>query len=584
MANLLFDLFASDAHCSQDRRPPSAGTHRPHVGFPHRLWPGTGDRRRADRTCTQLRIGSPRTRDGPSSDAIGRGRAILVAFLNDALNARPLPGMRRSRQKEVTRRDLPVVDVSLLAPSNEELAAEHVIREHHTGACSPTSSTTRTSPTAAAAPRSRRLLDHPEIVRAVAEDIGGSGSGPDRDDRRDRTRKTADRRRRSGRRRARVPARARGARTGPGAVEVLAPDVYFDYRPFAVAQPSTSATRSTLELDRVISHVGARQLHTRSRRSTASRRVAFTATGEASRTTCSSSHPARAPTRPCPERSRSRGCAGRTGSPRAARRARRGQRLVGRVRRASGAQLDASALRARAAERSPPRGAGSHGRIVLVIPDAAPLELFGAGRATPSRSCSRTPGSRSTAATTRTEVVDGGLRLGPSRPWRSIGSCRCPGCAGRISPASPAPRTASSRPTTTASSTAPTTCTRRGRNRVPGQARRSLDRPGHGRGGSGRSRLGAPLRPRPFRPVLRGLLLTGAAPASSGPIRGPGRDVRVRRIRSGGLRARSRAAGWRRTCTPEGLPCRSTRRPAATTPAEIDPHEERRVPSPVRPA
>ena len=92
---------------------------------------------------------------------------------------------------------------------------------------------------------------------------------------------TANRRRRGGSRRARVPARARGARTRPGDRRARRTRRDFDYRPFAVAKTFDTGGAFALALDRITSHVGARQLHTRVASVDRRGRVVFTARGEA---------------------------------------------------------------------------------------------------------------------------------------------------------------------------------------------------------------------------------------------------------------------------------------------------------------
>ena len=62
---------------------------------------------------------------------------------------------------------------------------------------------------------------------------------------------------------------------------MIAPDVYFTYRPLAVAQTFGVGDAYRIELDRVMSHVAASQVHTRVASVDRLARVAFTATGEA---------------------------------------------------------------------------------------------------------------------------------------------------------------------------------------------------------------------------------------------------------------------------------------------------------------
>ena len=65
-------------------------------------------------------------------------------------------------------------------PSSEELAAEHVIREHRTGRVLSEILHDPYITDRCSSAEIKRLLDHPEIVRAVAEDTRDE-RGRDRD-------------------------------------------------------------------------------------------------------------------------------------------------------------------------------------------------------------------------------------------------------------------------------------------------------------------------------------------------------------------------------------------------------------------
>ena len=67
---------------------------------------------------------------------------------------------------------------------------------------------------------------------------------------------------------------------GRAAVDVVAPETYFTYRPLSVAQTFGVGGPYHLELDRVISHVGARHVPTLIASVDTSARVAYTAAGE----------------------------------------------------------------------------------------------------------------------------------------------------------------------------------------------------------------------------------------------------------------------------------------------------------------
>ena len=140
---------------------------------------------------------------------------------------------------------------------------------------------------------------------------------------------------------------------GRAAVEVIAPDVYFTYRPLAVAQTFEVGDAYHIELDRVMSHVAARQVHTQVASVDRLARVAFTATGEAIPYDMLVVATGARGEEALPGALTFHGWRDEQASPRAARRTRRGQRLVGRLRGAPWDQLGAPALRARAAERQP---------------------------------------------------------------------------------------------------------------------------------------------------------------------------------------------------------------------------------------
>ena len=98
------------------------------------------------------------------------------------------------------------------------------------------------------------------------------------------------------------------------------------------------------------------------------------------------------------------------------------------------------------------------------------------------------------------------------------------------------------------------------------------------------ARLGAPVEPQPFRPVLRGLLLTGGEPrymraeVSGGADRPAGRR---RRTRSGGRRARSPAAGSRPTW-PSATTSSSRARPGSARRGGAPEHAPTSRPTPTR--
>ena len=195
---------------------------------------------------------------------------------------------------------------------------------------------------------------------------------------------------------------------------------------------------------------------------------------------------------------------------------------------------------------------------MLAIPDAAPLERFGAVASDAVAELLENAGIETYYGHHATEVVDGSLRLSPERALEvdrvvSLPRLRGPHLAGLPS---------------TEEGFIPTDHHGlvEGTNEVYAAGDATAFPVKHGGVSIDQAtavaeavaaRLGAPLRPKPFRPVLRGLLLTGAAPQFlwSDPAALDERPSSLR-IRSGGLPARSPAAGSRRTCTPRGCRCR----------------------------
>ena len=187
---------------------------------------------------------------------------------------------------------------------------------------------------------------------------------------------------------------------GRAAVEVIAPEAYFTYRPLAVAQAFGVGDAYHIELDRVMSHVAARQVHTRVASVDRHARVVFTATGEAI---------------PYDLLVVGTGARGEEALPGAL--TFHGWRDEPAI-RALLEELDAGSVSSVAfaappgiswtlplyelallsATRLKQRGRG--GRIVLVTPRRLRSRSSAPRRATRSRNCSMTPGSRSTAGAT----------------------------------------------------------------------------------------------------------------------------------------------------------------------------------------
>ena len=159
----------------------------------------------------------------------------------------------------------------------------------------------------------------------------------------------------------------------------------------------------------------------------------------------------------------------------------------------------------------PPVAAPRRAELTLVTPEPAPLAAFGAeagaasARCWPSAAWSCARGVH--AERVRTAVGCGSDRTARSRPtaWS-----RCRGCSARACAECRRTRSASCRSTSSracSGSRRPRGRRHRGARPQAGRARGPAGR----RRGRGRSppRAGAPVAPRPYRPVLRGLLLTG---------------------------------------------------------------------------
>ena len=297
------------------------------------------------------------------------------------------------------------------------------------------------------------------------------------------------------------------------AVAVLAPDVYFDYRPFAVAHAFDVGESFHLEIDRVASHVGARRLRTRIASVDRSARVAFTATGEAIPydvlvvASGARADPAVA------------GAVTFSGS--------RGEQHV----RALLGDLETGSVSSVAFVAPPGLSwtlplyelallsaahltkLGRTGRIVLAIPDAAPLERFGAVASDAVAKLLEDAGIETYCGHHVTEVVDGSLRLSPELALEvdrvvSLPRLRGPHLAGLPSTAEgfiPTDSHGLVEGTTDVYAAGDATAfpVKHGGVSID-QATAVAE--------AVAARLGASLRPRPFRPVLRGMLLTGAAP------------------------------------------------------------------------
>jgi sulfide:quinone oxidoreductase len=362
-------------------------------------------------------------------------------------------------------------------------------------------------------------------------------------------------------------------------VDVLAPDVYFNYRPFAVAHAFNVGPPYHTKLDHVISHVGARQLHARVVSVDRLARIAFTATGEAipyDMLVVASG--ARAdPAVP--------GAITFSGA--------RGEQEV----RALLDDLDKGSVSS-VAFVAPPgvswtlplyelallsaahlAKGGRTGRIVLAIPDAAPLELFGTVASDAVAELLEDAGIEVQCGNTASEVVAGGLRIGAETVLEvdrvvSLPQLRGPHLAGLPSTKEgfiPTDRHGLVEGTQEvyAAGDATAFAVKHGGVSID-QATAVAE--------SVAAKLGAPLKPKPFQPVLRGLLLTGASPRFlwSDPA---GLDETSAVAEHPLWWPPGKIAGGRlgKYLHAEGLPVPLPPAGPATTPAEIDPRGERRV-------
>jgi sulfide:quinone oxidoreductase len=375
---------------------------------------------------------------------------------------------------------------------------------------------------------------------------------------------------------------------GRTAVKVIAPETYFTYRPLAVAQTFGVGDAYHIRLDRVMSHVAARQVNTRVASVDRIARVAFTATGEAI---------------PYDILVVAAGARGEDALPGAL--TFHGWRDEPAV-RALLEELDTGSVSS-VAFAAPPgiswalplyelallsatqlkqRGRGV--RIVVVTPEAAPLEVFGATASDTVAELLDDAGIEIHCRRHTAEVTEGGLRLAPDTVLEvdrvvTLPRLRGPHLAGLASTEDgfvPTDLHGLVRGTSDVYAAGDATAFPVKHGGI------SVDQ-GAAVAEAVAARLGAPVKPRPFRPVLRGLLLTGEAPRFlwSDPAGGLGETSAAAahplwwppgKIAGGRLATYLHA---------EGLPVPPPPAGPATTPAEIDSHSGTRPrnANPVRP-
>ena len=306
---------------------------------------------------------------------------------------------------------------------------------------------------------------------------------------------------------------------------------------------------------RIADEFGARRRAGRRRRGRSEEQAVLTGAGRRSPTTSSCSRPAPARRPPIARAITFGEDVDERGAARAAARPRGRLRRARRLRRAERAAWPPAAVRARADDGARRRGAWAPIDVEFTVRDAggrAARDLRRARRATPSPSCSRPPRS-SSSAPRYTQVEHGHLIVDPG--GRSIDVDRVVSLPAPRGPA----RSRASRPT------------RDGFIPVDEHGRvAGLDgvyAAGDGtafpikQGGLATQQAdavaetiaaaaGAPVEPQPFRPVLRGMLLTGGDAASCAPASRAARARPTSRpTRSGGRRPRSRAATSPRSCS-----------------------------------
>jgi len=229
---------------------------------------------------------------------------------------------------------------------------------------------------------------------------------------------------------------------------------------------------------------------------------------------------------------------------------------------------------------------GRTGRVVLVVPDAAPLELFGSTASDAVADLLEDAGIELHCGHHAREVVEGSLRLVPEKALAvdrviALPRLRGPHLAGLPS---------------TEEGFIPTDDHGRvdGTERVYAAGDATAFAVKHGGvsidqatavAESVAAQLGVALRPRPFRPVLRGLLLTGAAPRFLwSDLADDGGDASAVTAHPlwwpPGKIAGGRLAKYLQA---EGLPVPPPPAGPAMTLADIDPRGERRLRVPVRP-
>ena len=300
---------------------------------------------------------------------------------------------------------------------------------------------------------------------------------------------------------------------GRAAVDVVAPEEYFTYRPLAVAQTFGVGRPYHLELDRVTSHVGARRVPALIASVDRSARVVYTAAGEVVPYDVLVVAPGARTEAALPGALTFHGSSS--------------EHAV----RALLADLERATVSSVAFVASPGISwslplyelallSASHiaqsdraGRVVLVTPETAPLELFGAAASDAVAALLADAGIEVCCGRQAAEVLDVGLRLGPDTVLEvdrvvTLPRLRGPHLAGlACSEDGFIPTDAHGLVCGTtdiyAAGDATAFPVKHGGISVD-QAAAVAE--------AVAARLGAPLRPRPFRPVLRGLLLTGTAP------------------------------------------------------------------------